>query len=76
MRLWPFNRRPGPVDRTGPATAYPNRSGAFGPEALSEVQPRRNNGRPHYWAIEPTMEYQRAPLLTLGQQYRFPGRAG
>ncbi|MGW3606345.1 hypothetical protein [Micromonospora sp. NPDC005161] len=76
MKLWPFNRRPLPVDRTGPATACPNRSGALGPRAVSEVQARCNTGRPHYWATEPTVEYQRAPLLTLGQQYRSRGRAG
>jgi hypothetical protein len=75
MRLWPFKRRPLPVDQSGPATAYPNRSGALGPQAVSEVEARRNAGGPHYWAVEPTMEYQRSPLLTLGQQYRSQRRA-
>lgn len=36
-------RRPVPtLDRTGPATAYPNRSGALGPAAVREIPSRRD----------------------------------
>lgn len=48
MKFWPFKRHTRPLDRTGPATVYPNRSGALSPEAVREVQARRNPGR--HWA--------------------------
>jgi hypothetical protein len=69
MRLWPFRRRIRHFDQIGPATLYPNRSGALAPEAVPNGS--RNVG--HHWATEPTSEYQRAPLLTLGQGYRAGG---
>lgn len=69
MRLWLFKRRRAPLDRIGPATLYPNRSGALAPEAVPEA--RRNSG--HHWATAPTTEYQRAPLLTRAQAYRAGG---
>lgn len=42
MKLWPFRRPQPTLDRTGPATVYPNRSGALSPAAVREVLSRRN----------------------------------
>jgi hypothetical protein len=41
MRTWPFHRRLAPpIDLTGPATAYPNRSGAHPPRPMAEETPQ------------------------------------
>ncbi|MBM0275072.1 hypothetical protein [Micromonospora tarensis] len=52
---WPFNRRrqqPAQrIDATGPATGYPNQSGALGPAAVDELQARRRAGS--HWSPSP-----------------------
>ncbi|MEU5938668.1 hypothetical protein ABZ807_05685 [Micromonospora sp. NPDC047548] len=53
---------PPPLDRTGPATVYPDRTGAWAPAAPS-------------WNA-PTQIYPRTgPLMTLAAQWRSSGRA-
>lgn len=38
MKLWPFKRRRTPLlDRTGPATAYPQRAGAYRAVGVARV---------------------------------------
>ncbi|ADU06426.1 hypothetical protein ML5_0884 [Micromonospora sp. L5] len=38
MKLWPFKRRrPAPLDRTGPATIYHSRTGAYPAVGVARV---------------------------------------
>jgi hypothetical protein len=52
-----------PVDNTGPATAYPDRTGAWAPGA-----PTRNSPTNHYYLHS-------GPLMTLAAEWRSSGRA-
>jgi hypothetical protein len=67
MRVWPFNRRRDvePIDRTGAATVYPNRSGALGPDPVGEQQARQRSG--YRWCGEAT---ERLPFYTKSQRRR------
>ena len=52
-----------PLDRTGPATTYPNRTGAWAPDATTWNSPTS-----HYYLHS-------GPLMTLAAEWRSSGKA-
>ncbi|SCL33469.1 hypothetical protein GA0070615_2295 [Micromonospora aurantiaca] len=61
LRRW-RTRTQTPIDRTGAATVYPNRSGALSNRAVSKLEARHN--------AHTTVYVPRAPLMTRGQEHR------